>query len=434
VRVTPKDYTPEPLPNFEKMSDEELVKALDSPSHVRTLAAQRTLMRRGENPDVARLLVKKFVRDSVVGAQARKSLSPAGIAALFALGEVAPDSLEGIDDLIVLESAGSYFARFVGDFPKKKSDGFTKALESGLKHSDPKFKLEAIASTARLGISGLGDSVAEALSDSDPVILHTAYRALAKMSAHEAAFSKINSDDTETRKAAAWALMRMHKKEVVDGLLARLKSEDTPEKRRPLLSTLARLYHKEAEWKGDSWGTRPDTRGPYYQLATWEESDRILKNLKAILKDASAEEAAFIITKLNKNRIPANDALERIIDLALKDDKLIPVAIKQIASGGSVPAKAIPLVVKGASDPETPADSLADAVKILVNSDDKSSLPAVLKALVQLDKTKGAGKQQAAAKDHFSRPPSLRIITLCSRKWQQRSRTLRKASMPRWRW
>ncbi len=407
VRVTPKDYTPEPLPDFEKMSDEELVKALDSPSHIRTLAAQRALMRRGEDQACANLLVEKFVRDSIGRKQDAPTPTGGAIAALFALGEVAPNSFQGVDGLIVFESAGAHFARFIGDFPNKKTTGFTKALKSGLKSSNPRFKLESIAAIARAGLNELAGEVSETLSDPDPVIRHTAYRALAKMSAHEAAFSKVDSDDTETRKAAAWALMRMHKKEVVDGLLARLKSGDTPEKRRPLLSTLARLYHKEAEWKGDSWGTRPDTRGPYYQLATWEESDRILKNLKAILKDASAEEAAFIITKLNKNRIPANDALERIIDLALKDDKLIPVAIKQIASGGSVPAKAILLVVKGASDPETPADSLADAVKILVNSDDKSSLPAVLKALVQLDKTKGAGKQQAAAKDHFFKAAKL---------------------------
>ena len=96
-----------------------------------------------------------------------------------------------------------------------------------------------------------------------------------------------------------------------------------------------------------------------------------------------------------------------MIDLALKDDKLIPVVIKQIATGGAVSAKAIPLVVKGASDPKTPADALAGAVKILVNSDDKGSLPAVLKALVQLEKTKGAGKQQTAAKGHFFKAAKL---------------------------
>lgn len=408
VRVTPKGYTPEPLPDFEKMSDEDLVKALDSPSHVRTLAAQRALMRRGENQDTADLLLKKFVQGSAVNSKFNAGTEfRSGIAALFALGKIAPGSPAEFNELIVLEPAAAPFARFVGDFPEKTPDSFKKVLESGFKSSDPRFKVEAIAATARLNLLGLASELSEALSDQDLVIRHTAYRALAKMSAHDAAFSKIDADDTETRKAAAWALMRMHKKEVVDGLVARLKSENIPEKRRPLLSTLARLYHKEAEWKGDSWGTRPDTRGPYYQLATWKESARILTNLKAILKDAPAEEAAFIITKLNKNRIPANDALERIIDLAMKDDKLIPVAIKQIASGGAVPAKAIPLVVKGASNPETPAEALADAVKILVNSDDQSALPAVLKALVQLDKTKGAGKQQSAAKGFFFKAPKL---------------------------
>ena len=128
---------------------------------------------------------------------------------------------------------------------------FTKIPEG----SNPREIVEAIFALSKLNEKQVSPKAAvfisKYLSSTDPAIRHTAYRALAKMSAHEAAFSKVNSDDTETRKAAAWALMRMHKKEVVDGLLVRLKSENIPEKRRPLLSTLARLYHKEAEWKGD---------------------------------------------------------------------------------------------------------------------------------------------------------------------------------------
>ncbi|MEK9863464.1 MAG: heme-binding domain-containing protein, partial [Verrucomicrobiota bacterium] len=46
VRVTPADYEPEPLPDFEKLSDEELIEGMESPSQVRLLAAQRTLLRR----------------------------------------------------------------------------------------------------------------------------------------------------------------------------------------------------------------------------------------------------------------------------------------------------------------------------------------------------------------------------------------------------
>ena len=402
VRVTPKGYTPEPLPDFEKMSNEELVEALDSPSHVRALAAQRALIRAE---------LKAADLEKLVNVANRAEEQRTRIAAIFAL--ISLRNVNGFHQLYGMFDEPEmlpWLVRAIGDLPSKVAGlrfESTNFLKDALEHDNPRLILESIATVARKNMAKNAMDVANHLSSKDLRIRHTAYRALAKMSAHEAAFSKINSDDIDTRKAAAWALMRMHKKEVVDGLLARLQSEKTIEKRRPLLSTLARLYHKEAEWKGDSWGTRPDTRGPYYQLATWEESDRILKNLKAILKDAPAEEAAFIITKLNKNRIPANDALERIIDLALKDEKLIPVAIKQLASGGTVPAKAIPLVVEGASDPETPADALADAVKILVNSDDQSALPAVLKALVHLDKIKGAGKQQSAAKGFFFKAPKL---------------------------
>ena len=406
VRVTPKGYTPEPLPDFEKMSDEALVEALNSSSHIRTLAAQRTLLRRADSIELTESLGK-------LSCDTDKALS-ARIAAIFTMSLRSPESgaLMALVAGRTLPEIQPFLIRAYGEMRHPVSvdgalDLFTKIPEG----SNPREIVEAIFALSKLnekqGSPKAAIFISKYLSSTDPVIRHTAYRALAKMSAHEAAFSKVNSDDTETRKAAAWALMRMHKKEVVDGLLVRLKSENIPEKRRPLLSTLARLYHKEAEWKGDSWGTRPDTRGPYYELTTWEESGRILENLKAVLKDAPAEEAAFIITKLNKNRIPANDALDRMIDLALKDDKLIPVVIKQIATGGAVSAKAIPLVVKGASDPKTPADALAGAVKILVNSDDKGSLPAVLKALVQLEKTKGAGKQQTAAKGHFFKAAKL---------------------------
>ena len=227
------------------------------------------------------------------------------------------------------------------------------------------------------------------------------------MDGHKAAFSMINSDNIDTRKAAAWALMRIHKKEVVDELLKRLSSEKNSSKRKPLLSTLARLYHKEAEWKGDSWGTRPDTRGPYYQLATWKQSERILNELKKILDTAPAEEAGFIVEKLNKNRIQSNEALNKVISLAIKDAKLIPAAIAQIAAAGDAPNSAIPLVLKGARNPETPPGALASAVAILVKSDDKEALPAVLAALSTLEKAKGFGKDQSAARGSFLNAPKL---------------------------
>jgi len=397
VRVAPKGYTPEPMPDFEKMTSMELVAALDSPSHIRTLAAQRALLRCPKTKELKNDLVRVF-GDEKVPLKTR-------IASLYVIAQSFPNALVGS---LAKGAIGPYLMRALADVSPSEGSMISTSLGIAMSEEEnPRQVLEAIITTARLDLQEAAPQVANHLSSADPVIRHTAYRALAKMSAHEAAFSKIASDDIDTRKAAAWALMRMHKKEVVDGLLARLGREKSLAKRRPLLSTLCRLYHTEAEWKGDSWGTRPDTRGPYYQLATWEQSERIVKALKAILMEAPAEEAAFIITKLNKNRIPANDALDRIIDLALKDDKLIPVAITQIASTSSVPARAIPLVLKGARTFESGPAAHADAVKILVQSDHPEAVAASIQALINISKVKGAGKQAGAARDHFLKAPKL---------------------------
>ena len=397
VRVTPKGYQPAPLPDLEKMTNEELVAALESPSHIRTLAAQRALMRRNPSLD----LLAPFIVDE------SKSLT-GRIAALYALPQkfqmtVAIRFPEG---QLFKDPILPFFTRALGDFSPRDLQ-MAGILEPLVRSDQPRVALEAMVSSARANYLKSADGIAARLSDKDPVIIHTAFQALAKMGAHEAAFSKLDSDDIDTRKAAAWALMRMHKVEVVDELIKRLASEKDTAKRKPLLSTLARLYHQEGEWKGDSWGTRPDTRGPYYQPVTWEQSERILNTLKATLETASAEEAGFIVEKLNKNRIQSNDALNRIIELASKDDSLIAAAISQIAAAGDAPANAIPLVIKGARNPETPPGALANAVAILAKSDDKDALPAALVALTTLDGAKGFGKDQGAARDAFLNAPKL---------------------------
>ncbi|YCM42057.1 discoidin domain-containing protein [Verrucomicrobiaceae bacterium 227] len=404
VRVTPKGYKPEPLPDLEKMSDEELVAELDSPSHIRTLAAQRALIRRPLDQASSDGL-KELMKSE------EKPLS-ARIAALYALTLQNP-----ADAFNILSSAGSnpelesYILRAYSDTPDSLHSGSPTFFKSAIERGNPRSVLEGVIGITRLNqeaaLPSAAPAIANQLSSDDPVIVHTAYRALAKMGAYKAAFSKLDSDDSDIREAAAWALMRMHKVEVVDELLKRLASEKDLAKRRPIISTLARLYHKEGEWKGDSWGTRPDTRGPYYQPVTWEQSERILIALKATLDTAPAEEAATIVESLNKNRIQSNEALNRIIELASTDDTLIAAAISQIAAAGDAPSNAIPLVIKGARNPETPPGALSNAVAILAKSDDKDALPAALVALTTLGKAKGFGKDQAAARAAFLNAPKL---------------------------
>lgn len=412
VRVTPKGYKPKPLPDFAKMTNEELVEALDSPSHIRRLAAQRALLRKTDSPTINQQLLS-------LAANKSKDLK-VRVAALFASSQRGIEGAKSYQTVSQIlkhlendQDLAPFFTRAYGDMAQDfVTEGKPSPLRSeffnwGMEVKDPVRVREAIVSAARQNKTDCAPAIANHLSSKDPVIRHTAYQALAKLSAHQAAFSQIDSDDIDTRKAAAWSLMRMHKKEVVDGLLTRLDTQKDFSKRRPLISILARLYHTEAQWKGNSWGTRPDTRGPYYELTTWEQSERILTSLKSLLEKAPPEEAGFIVEKLNKNRIQDNDALKRIVQLATKDDKLIPAAITQIAAANDVPSEALPIVIKGARTFESGPAVHADAVKILMQSDHPDTIPAVLDALNFIDRVNGSGKQAAAARGSFLNAPKL---------------------------
>ena len=109
------------------------------------------------------------------------------------------------------------------------------------------------------------------------------------------------------------ALAMMHQPEVVAGLIAGLSVATKPELRREILSALCCLHFQEGPWKGDSWGTRPDTRGPYYQPEPWSETNKIAAVLQQSLNDATPDDAAHLIELMQLNRIQSNDALDRML-------------------------------------------------------------------------------------------------------------------------
>ena len=66
------------------------------------------------------------------------------------------------------------------------------------------------------------------------------------------------------------ALKGMHDEAAVDEFTQRRSVRRTIRSlRRELFTTLIRLYHREADYTGGWWGTRPDTTGPYYDRQPW---------------------------------------------------------------------------------------------------------------------------------------------------------------------
>lgn len=381
ARVTPKGYQPEPLPNFEKLSDAELVAALESPSHIRTLAAQRTLLRRSSNPAISDAL-RKLIGNSDKPLKAR-------VAAVFAVGQ------RGLteSDLVDLSQLSSsepeilpYLCRMIGDHQSENVDSEVLGrtiVKNGLESKNLRACNEAIIAAARQDYADFSPFIAEyCLANPDPRIAHTAFQGLAKLGASEAAFAALMEENTS--QGASFALMRMHDTGVVDRLIEIAMSADKPFARRNALAALCRLYHFDGEWTGDSWGTRPDTRGPYYQPETWEESEKILTSLRDSLKAATPEEATFLVREMSRNRIQSNDALNRVLKLSQTNPEMVPEAMKQLAAVQEIPADGAALIRKALTTQSLPHEARANGVIALAKTDSPEMVTLSLSALSDL--------------------------------------------------
>jgi putative membrane-bound dehydrogenase-like protein len=260
---------------------------------------------------------------------------------------------------------------------------------------------------ADAGDMGAVDEILAQAGNPDPVVAHAAARALAALQASGPVFAAFDKA-TGTTTVFVRALALMHRPEVVTGLIDRLQATTDPTKRQGLLAALCRLHFHDGAWQGDSWGTRPDTRGPFYQPEPWSETPRIAAALAAALEKASPAETGFLVREMNRNRIQSNQALERILELAKTDPAVIPDAAAQLAVAEEVPASAVSLLLQaleaGASlKPET----VGHVIVALSKTDSATGAAASLKALADLRKMPDAQKAYEAAAQAFFNAPSL---------------------------
>ncbi len=260
-------------------------------------------------------------------------------------------------------------------------------------------------SLARLGQTEHADALTALLDDPDPLVAHTAVRALQSLHADAACFAVLDRSEANPaeRLGAIRVLQSLHETDVVDGLIQRLECEEVPARRMELLAALCRLHDREGNWKGDSWGTRPDTSGPYYQPEPWKATPRITQALKAALEQASGAEAAFLFNELNRHKIRIESSLETIVAMASKDPTVIPAAVGQLARGKTIPPNAIPLLVRVASASETEEAVRSQAVVSLARTDSDAAVRSMLTALSLLDKAEVGHRDAQQAQDAFVR-------------------------------
>lgn len=283
VRVVPKNWTYNPFPNLKKASEKKLASWLTSGSAVARLAAQQELLTRP---------AKKTMKLAWAIATNKSLPLSAQVAGIYTYAQIAGAS--GLADLVKLssdETVREFALRALADRKPILDQVPTEPFLQGLKDPSVRVQQAAIIGLGRLGRAEAASAllqvnvpasfVAPALGTEGPhatpnsalVLPHLAVRSLVKLQAVDAC---LNAVGTHQSTLALWALRYMHDPKAVNGLIAAYKRINDPTVKTQILTTLARLYKKEADYDGSWWwSTRPDTHGPYYKAITWESSPAI---------------------------------------------------------------------------------------------------------------------------------------------------------------
>ena len=407
VQVKPKGYIPEPLPDFEKLSDQELIALFESPSQVRAMSAQRTLLRRPETDESTNSLFA-FAKDSKKELRSRViALYSISQRLLLSASFPREKELAVFSDLSNDPDLSPFVMRALGDFGMdlvtqgKPGSAPVDLLKTGLTRSDPRTRLEAIVSTVRQNRAELANQIAKSLGHADPTLAHVAYRAIEALGTYQPALGVLNnpSSNSSQRKGASFALMRIHNADVVNSLEEHLKDP------KDILfdhsfEILARLYHKEKEWDSKHWGGRPDTRGPYYEMTTWEQSSHILNILRQAVSLVSNEKVGVYLAMMSQNRIEDNESLLKMVELARKDSSLIPTMASQLVDKEDIPDPALQILASSANNEKLESKVLTQILKCLLKPGDPQFLSPIIDALIIVE-SRGDRLVLRSGKDSF---------------------------------
>lgn len=377
LRTQPQGLKPEKLPDYARADVAKLTEELRSPAHRRRLAAQRELIRRGGNAvDASRL--EALAADRAAPLESR-------VAALFTLQLAsAADAREIARRLLGDPTIAAWAVRALADDDRSLQGIPSEPIAALLASQDARTRREAVRALERLGDANAAGALAARLGDADAVVRHAAVHALAKLRAVEPCLAVLDKADASqtARTCALQALVRISESTVVAGVSDRLEREQDAARRAQLITALCRLYFVEGVWKGDSWGTRPDTRGPYYQPEPWTETPRIAALLEATLRRADAAEAIVLGRELARHRIQLGDVVGRLIELARQDPSVVPSLVLYLDREEKVPAAALDLLLAAASNQEPGRLATRTlALRSLVKLDDAAAVDGLLASL-----------------------------------------------------
>lgn len=306
VRAVPKDWKYKAFPDLNKATLRELAMLLKSPGAVARLNAQQEMLSRPS----------KNVSKTAWNIAADKSLPlEVRVAGIFTYAQAAAEkSTKNLLQLTEDESVREFALRALTDRKGYVKDLPAAPFLKALNDKSARVQATAIVSLGRLGRREVIDALLgisvppsfrsplantegpHATPNSSLINAHLAVRSLLSLNATEEAVKAIGSKNSAL---ALWTLRYIHKPKAVEGLIAAYSKVSDPGLKKEILSTLSRLYKKEAPYQGEYWwSTRPDGHGPFYNTVEWESSPLIRQILVKEWNNASDSEKMFY-TRLN---------------------------------------------------------------------------------------------------------------------------------------
>jgi putative heme-binding domain-containing protein len=268
-------------------------------------------------------------------------------------------------------------------------------IVASLSDENPRVRNASLIALARLNRVEPAAAILKLCDDADPIVRHTAVQSLIALKAAAASFAVVDQTSVtpNTRTGALRVLQALHDPAVVSGLIARLEKEGDAARQLDLFAALCRLHFREGEWKGNSWGTRPDTSGPYYQPEPWSESEKIVVALKSAFDSLPQEQTATAIKELSRHKMQLDGSLTKLIELASTNEALLPTLADEVQRSNQLPPAAVPLLKKIVTNAEIANAPRSQAIQALAKSDDASVWLALLEGVSTLDQ-KGRGKAE----------------------------------------
>lgn len=281
-------------------NDGNLVGLLASPSAVQRLEAQREILKRGRKPAFANSIF-------AIAGNASQPVA-ARTAAIFTFKQLyGAESTKYLAELVTDPAVREFALRAMTDSLKELSGVPEKPYLDGLKDGSARVVLQALIGLQRLNAKSSAAAILAASrswkeAGDSPRLEHTAMQVLAGLGNVPDCLAALG--DASTRGLALLALKRIHRMEVVDGLIAGFNASDDPAAKFDILAALARLAYREKPWDRRSWwNTRPDDRGPYFEPEEWEGTKPVLGAIEASFSRIPQPRQNEMMACFTKNRI-----------------------------------------------------------------------------------------------------------------------------------